>query len=73
MNYIKLSSLPPPTCLEQRGFTADDVTLRDASGEMAILSVQGPHVRRLLQPLLVGGAEGAAAPLDLADDDAFPV
>jgi sarcosine dehydrogenase len=52
--------------LEEKGFTSADVTLRDASSEFSILSVQGPHVRALLQPLMGTGG------VDLGDDDAFP-
>lgn len=51
--------------LEEKGFTSADVTLRDASPDFSILSVQGPHVRALLQPLMEGS-------VDLEDDDAFP-
>ena len=38
--------------LEERGFSDDDVQLRDASEDLTILSIQGPHCRELLRPLL---------------------
>ena len=51
--------------LEEKGFTNFDVTLRDASSDFSILSLQGPHVRELMQPLMGDN-------VDLCDDEAFP-
>jgi len=50
------------------------VNFYDASDEMAILSVQGPHVRHLLQPMITYHCPNSSQdlPFNLEDDEELP-